>query len=221
MKKLSLVIASVFITCVSWAQFDFMPSATQATFSVGSVPAVEVTIYETTVDDVEKEWKNILKKLDGKVNGKGKEFMADNVNYPELSNTPVDMYYSFTQQDNNVRMVLAVDLGTGMLSAGTDPNKFNVVKGMLHKFSKSQTQASVENLVKIESKQLKEDENTLEKLEKEKEKLEKEIEDAKEVIEKAKREIEENIENQGKQKQLISKQKEKVAIIEKKSKSIN
>jgi hypothetical protein len=207
MKKLNLVIASVLMTCSAWAQFDFMPNATQATFSVGSVPAVEVTIYETTVDYIEKEWKNILKQLNGKVNGKGKEFIADNVNYPELSNTPVDMYYSFTQQDNNVRMVLAVDLGTGMLSAGTDPNKFNIVKGMLHKFSKSQTQASVKNLVKIESKKLEEDENALEKLVREKEKLEKEIE--------------ENIENQGKQKQLISKQKEKVALIEKKSKSIN
>ena len=221
MKKLSLIITSVFMTFCAWAQFDFMPKATQATFSVGSVPEIEVTIYETDVNDAEKEWKNVLKKLDGKVSGRGNEFMADNVNYPELSNTPVDMYYNFTQQDNNVRMVLAVDLGTGMLSAGTDPNKFNVVKGMLLKFSKMQTQASVESLLKAESKQLKDDENALEKLEKEKEKLEKEIEDAKEVIEKAKKDIEENIENQGKQKQLISKQKEKVAIIEKKSKSIN
>lgn len=221
MKKLNLIIASFLITCSAWAQFDFMPKATQATFSVGSVPAMEVIIYETSVDQAEKEWKNILKKLDGKVNGKGKEYMADNVNYPELSNTPVDMYYNFTQQDNNVRMVLAVDLGTGMLSAGTDPNKFNVVKGMLHKFSKSQTKASVEDLLKTEEKQLKDDENALEKLEKEKEKLEKEIEEAKETIEKAKKEIEENIENQGKQKQLIAKQKEKVVIIEKKSKSIN
>lgn len=221
MKNLFLSLSLILVTSIAFAQYDFMPKATQANFSIGSVSAMEVTIFECNVENAEKEWKNALKKLDGKVNSKGGEGMADNVNYPELSNTPVDMYYTFKQEESDVIMTVAIDLGTGMINPGEFPNKFNVMKGMLHNFAKSMTKASVADILKSETKQLKEDEQVLEKLEKEQGRFEKEISEAEQVIKKAQESIKQNITDQSKQKEMISKQKSKVIAIEKKSKSIN
>jgi valyl-tRNA synthetase len=221
MKKLLLILGIISITAICSAQYNFMPSSTMAKFSIGDVSAMEVTIYESKVKDVEKNWNNVLKNMNGEVSGNGDETFGDNINYPELSNTTVNMYYRFTQHAAHVSMILAVDLGSGLMSPGQFPRQFNIVKGMLLNFSKLQTTASVANLLMLETKQLKSDNESLEKLEELKASLEKDIKQAQRTIERAQEELSENEENQDKQKEQISKQQLKVKAAEKKSNALN
>lgn len=222
MKKLSLLLftlCGLFIT--AHAQLDHKVSVTQAQLRVGLVPALSVTMYFTTVNQVEKDWSRLLKKMDGKTDGKANDGMADNVNYPELSNTPVDMYYSITQQNEHVKLIVAVDMGTGIMNPGEHPNQYNVMKGLVADFAKQETISGLEQLIKTEEKTLKDLESNLKGLKKDQSKLEDDIKDYQERIEDAKVQIASLINNQGVQQEAIKNQEERIKTLEKKLKSVN
>lgn len=180
-------------------------------FSSGSQPCLVCTIYANTQDEVQSEWKSLLKDFKNeKVKNNGDEVFGDNVLIKDWGNNPVDVYATFTEnkKDQTVEMHVAYDLGGAYLKSSDD--RYNYAEKMVKEFAIKMTKIPLEKKVKDNEKALGKLEDNQKDLEKENKGLKSDIESYKEKIKKAEDDIKKNEENQTKKKAEIETQKKVV-----------
>ena len=203
-----------------------IPAGAQVKVEVkeGSVPlesgrqnGFSIILNTDDVKEVESEWKSVLKKFDGKVEGKlKKELFADDAEISAISSNTIDIY-SIGREVGKDKVELSVcfDLGGVYLSSSVNKEAAKEAIKILEDFGKEFQKNMLEKELKAQEKALKELEKEHEGLVKDKEKYEKDIEDAKELIEKRKKEIEENIKDQATKSEEIKSQEKVIEELEK------
>jgi len=203
--KLLLVLA--LFTLLSYGQKKIEVKACKEKFSVGTVDAYTVNIYEADVKYVKKSWKKLLKNYSGSVK-MGSEIFADDVMIKRMSDNTVDVYTKINEKkDGIVEIKCAVDLGGVFLSKSSHPLKHKEFKKILKDFTIKVSKDAVNEKIKDEEKVLKKIENEQENLVSTKEKLTKEIEKYKQKILDNEAIIEQNLKDQEQKKKDIEAQK--------------
>eukprot|EP00746_Dinoflagellata_sp_MGD_P018650 gnl/MRDRNA2_/MRDRNA2_143251_c0_seq1.p1 gnl/MRDRNA2_/MRDRNA2_143251_c0~~gnl/MRDRNA2_/MRDRNA2_143251_c0_seq1.p1 ORF type:complete len:228 (+),score=68.07 gnl/MRDRNA2_/MRDRNA2_143251_c0_seq1:361-1044(+) len=209
MKQLILTLGISLITLITFGQYKIAVQEGGENLGGSNHNAFKVVIYEAEQKDVEKEWKEEMKKMGAKTQMK-KEMFGDDAKVSEMGENSFDIYARAKEVDKGVELAVAIDLGGAYLSSGQHGAQAKYIKEKLHNFAVEVTKEAIAGMVKAEEEKQKELEKELEKLEKEKEKLEKSIEDnekaiedAKKAIEQAKKDIEQNGKDQGEKKKEI------------------
>ncbi len=187
----------------------------------GNHNALIISIPGATVDDVEKAWKNEMKKMGGKFSKEKGEYFADDCKNKKMGDNTFDVYARAEEEgDGAVKLVVAFDLGGAFMSSGAHGEQFKIMQEEIYSFA-------VETCKDIIGKELKEQEKMLGKLEKEQkdlvkdnEDLHKDIEDYKKKIAEAEKDIEDNEKDQGTKKEEIIAQKAVVKEVDEKMKAV-
>ena len=144
--------------------------------------ALLVTIYEAEKNDIEKAWKNKMKKYDAKVSSK-KEIFADNAVINELGNNTIDLYAAIQEDgDKKHTLMVAIDLGGAYLSSTTHSSQYTAMKNILYGFAVNLTKEAIAGQAKAAEKVLAGLENDQKDLIKSKENLQEDIADYKQKI---------------------------------------
>ena len=190
---ISILIIQLFSFSLLAQDYDFTVSESKMVLGGGLNNTLSVKIYESNEKDIIKDWKNILKKNDAKVDI-GKEIVANNVLLKDLSDLPFNCFSSLKSLEKDVyQLNVCVYLGGNYLSFNEHPAKYKVFADFLSEFAKATSIQSLDNLVKMAKQELSKKESDLAKLKDTKEKLESEIAGWKKDIQKAEDDIEINI----------------------------
>lgn len=202
MRKLFFILAFLAVK-FSFAQYSIKVKESKDDIGGGNNKCLTVSIYETTIDDVEKAWEKLMKSYNAKVSSK-KEIFADNALIKDLTNNTVDLYAkAIKKSDNEIQFLVAVDLGGAFLNSSEHSSQFKTMEKIVRDFAKKATLDGLENKLNNQQKVFEKRTKELEELIKDKEKLEKDIENYKEKIKKAEDDIKRNIDNQSaKQKEV-------------------
>lgn len=194
----------------------------------GKNPALIVTIYEITAEEVEKSWRALMKDYKAQTSS-GDEIFADNAVIKKINdNNTIDVYAKAEKvKEGEIKFMVAFDLGGAFLSSSSHKDKFGEAKTFVYDFAVKAMRDAVIAQRKSAEKQLAKLENEQKDLEKQKSKLEKNIEDYKGKIEDYQKKIklaEEDISNnkneQKKKKTEVEAQKKAVEAILSKEKTI-
>ena len=223
MKKIYTLLTIVSIclmTTFSNAQEKLQVSESSESIGGGSNNALTVTIYQVNKKEVEKEWKDLMKKMKAKVSIK-KEIFADDAQHKKMGDNTFDVYARVEETgENEVKLIAAFDLGGAFMSSGQHPEKFAFVKQIVYDFAVDMTKKAIEKEVKEEEKTLVKMEKEQEDLVKSKEQLHSDIEEYKQKIEQAEKDIEQNEKDQETKKTEIDEQKKVVEEVKKKLDSV-
>jgi hypothetical protein len=211
-----LLLSSVFLCAQN---FTIQVTEGNEQIGAGNNNALIVTIYETDLETVEKEWKSRVKDFNTEKTNLSKHVLfADNAVIKEMGNNTIDIYTTFAEkkEERSVRMVVAFDLGGAYLSSGTHKDKFDVAKKIIYDFAVKLSREGVNEQVKVANKAY---DKLLEKqkdLEKDKKDLEADILNYKEKIKAAEEAIKKNDADQLLKKKEIEEQKKAVDAVKKK-----
>lgn len=207
MKKLICLIITLVIPFSNFfGQYKFDVSESNSSFNDGQKNSFKVNIYESTVHDVEKEWKKIMKDWNGKVDEKKHEFFADNVTFKNMGDNTFDTYAICVKKSNYIEFVVAVDLGGAYLSHSDHPDQSKVFDKFLLKFANDATKSGLRHIVKEEEQKKNQLTKEFDHLVKDKEKLENDIEHWKKSISKAEDDIKSNVSSQEAKKNELANQ---------------
>jgi len=192
--------------------FDFSVSSNVNSLSV-EIPYADEPYVNGRLKKLLKSW------------GKHKESKGEHsslmVEMKEMGKIPFNVYARVTLLKNeNISVHFGFDLGGAFLSKREHSEKFNLIEKLVATFASDVVKDWVRDELKKEEKILHQLEKEQKDLEKRKGSLEKEIQDFEKKIERNKAEIKENIELQGKKKDAIQLQDEKVKKIDKKLKEL-
>jgi hypothetical protein len=155
----------------------------------------ETTIYNSSLSDIEKAWKELMKDYDGKVKKSKREIISTNTLVPLFGSTPQNIYFrTYELNDSVAKIIVAIEVGTNYIDpvgASGDAAK-SFIRTFAFEHSKTRTNAKLANKEK-ENKQL---ENKKRQLVRENEKLEKNLKKWKKSIEEAELKLKENIADQ-------------------------
>lgn len=219
MKK---VLCSLFLLlALSSVAQSYSISVTESNEAIGAGNnnALVVTLYETDIETVEKEWKSRVKDFNTeKTNLSKHSLFADNAVIKEMGNGTVDIYTNFSEkkEDRTVRMIVAFDLGGAFCSSSNDKGKFEVAKKIVQEFAIRITKESVSEKLKLASKALEKLEDKQKDLEKENKNLQDDIKNYNEKIKKAEEDTKKNVAEQETKKKEIEAQKKVVEEVKKK-----
>jgi hypothetical protein len=209
-----------FTTLSLLAQYSFNISESNYSFAKGSHHGFSITIYETSSNDIEKEWKKLMKDWHGKVDEKKHEFFADDATLKSMGENSFDTYAFCSEKDNSIHFIAAVDLGGAYLNSSQHKDQATAFKKELMAFAKKVSQNGLDSKIK----EAKHEEHQLEKdfnhLVKQEEKLKNDISDWEKSIQKAKDDIKSNAKEQEDKKQEITEQSKVVEGLDKRKKSI-
>lgn len=127
--------------------------------------------------DVDKEFKAYLKQFkSGKIKKQKGELLFDNIIIPEMSNTTIDLYVDFKDQENGVNILTYFDMGTQFLDTNLeDDRSVQYARRLMDNFARYVRGNVLENEIKNSEKSL--------------EKAQKDLEDAKNSIQESREEI--------------------------------
>ena len=218
MKNLILIL--LVFPALSFAQTKISVEEEMVAIDGMSRNSLTVMIPQASSDEVKKAWKKKLKDLKGKVSDKTVIFGDDCEDKSMGENT--FYVYSLVEEatDEDVRLVVAFDLGGAYLNTKEHPEKYPAAQKIVSDFAVEQAKEAVKIEIDAVQKVLKEFEKDLSGLEKDKEKLEKDIKDYQKKIEDAKAEIEKNAAAQANKTTEIEGLKSSVTDLEKKMKAI-
>ena len=176
----------------------------------GKNPALVVSIYDASVDEVGSKWKSLMKGYKGKVDMKDEVF-ADNAVIKEINdNNTIDIYAKIEKvSDGETKLTVAFNLGGAFLSSSSK-DKFNAAKTIVNDFAKKTTQEAIAGMRKAEEKKLSNMQDEQHDLEKKQEKLASSIEDYKQKIEDYKQKIKDAEDNTTKNKAEQEKKKTEI-----------
>ena len=187
----------------------------------GSNNALVVTIYETDADEIEKEWKSLMKGYDAKVSSKDGIF-ADNALIKSMGPNTMDIYAKTVKvKDKEVKLVVGFDLGGAYLSSSKHGDQYKEAKKIVHDFAVKMTKEGIGGQMKAAEKVLDKLTDQQKDLVKDQEGLQKDIEDYKAKIKKAEDDIVKNKSEQEKKKQEVEAQKKVVDAISQKQKAVD
>lgn len=182
-------------------------------------PVLQVTIYESTENDVEKAWKSLMKGYNAKVTSKEVIF-SDNAKITELSTNTVDTYAMMSSTDEGVKFSVAIDLGGAFVNSTTHATYYDIAEKMVKDFAIDVCKKAVKAKYEAELAKQKKLENELKDLAKKKEKLANDITEWQKSIANAEKEIEINIKDQESTTTLIQDQAKVVEAVLKKLEGI-
>lgn len=192
-------------------------------------PALVVTIYDATPEEVESKWKSLMKDNKAKVSTSDGVF-ADNAVISEINgNNTIDIWAKAEKiKDGETKLTVAFNLGGAFLSSSNDKDKFNAAKKMVNDFAIKTTRDAIAGIRKAEEKKLAKLADEQRDLEKQQEKLTSNIEDYNKKIEDYKKKIKEaeddkakNKTEQEKKKAEVETQKKQVEVITAKENAVD
>ncbi len=192
MKKISLIILFVAISCLSPKLFAQTIRETMLAMSQGTHNALVTELPTMDLKEINKKWEKHIKQFDGKIkiDKKRGEILTDNCIIKEIGgNNTVDVYAAFTQNNNVIQLAVWYDLGGAYLSSQAHPAKYPAAEKVLTEFSAIIARSLVESELETEIAKQNELSNHLKNLSKDKNTLEKQIENDKKAIEDAKEKI--------------------------------
>ena len=182
-------------------------------------PVLQVTIYESTENDVEKAWKSLMKGYTAKVTS-NEVIFSDNAKITELSTNTVDTYAMMSSTDEGVKFSVAIDLGGAFVNSTTHATYYDIAEKMVKDFAVDVCKKAVKAKYEAELAKQKKLENELKDLAKKKEKLANDITEWQKSIANAEKEIEINIKDQESTTTLIQDQAKVVEAVLKKLEGI-
>ena len=188
MKFLAIFLLSVLIAPFSYGQIMESKKA----MSQGDMNALVVTLPDTEVKVVEKEWEKFMKDHKAKVRGikKSDEVFSDDAKLESISNNTVDVYSLVIQSGDDTKLSVWFDLGGAYLNSGDYPDKYANAKKLLHDFSGIVSKTYIANMLQVEEKKMKDLEGNLKDIDKSQENSERDIIKYQEKIEEEKANIE-------------------------------
>ena len=187
-------------------------------FSTGTQNSLSTTILENSKDDVESEWKSLLKDFKNeKVKNNNGELFADNIVIKEWGNNTIDIYTTFEEAKKTkiVKMHVAFDLGGTYLKSSEQKDKYNYATKMIKDFAVKMTKIPLNEKVKDATKLLDKSQDDQKDLEKDNKNLKSDIESYKEKTRKAEDDVKKNEANQVTKKAAIEAQKKAVEAAKK------
>ena len=209
-----------FISFSFFAQYSFTLNEGEYAFMKGTHHGFIIPIYESSIHDVEKDWKKLMKDWHGKVDEKKHEFFADDATFKNMGENSFDTYAYCKEKDGHIDFVVAVDLGGAFLNYNQHKNKADAFKKELVSFAKNASINGLNNKIKKEKHVQGQMQKDLEHLLKQKDKLNSDIESWKKEIEKAENDIQKNIKDQGSKKLEANKQSKLIESLENQKKKI-
>ncbi|MBK5286349.1 MAG: hypothetical protein JJE25_13195, partial [Bacteroidia bacterium] len=160
----------------------------------GGSPAYAVMVYETDESTVEKEWKSLMKKNDGKTSDSRGVLIARNVLLKDLSNDTVTVYSKTEKEKEGIR--LTVTTSRSLDASG--------LKRIMENFARQLTKESIADQQKDAVKELEKQERTLERLVRDNSDLHKDIERYNDKIKDAEKDIKKNLNDQEDMKRTVA-----------------
>jgi chromosome segregation ATPase len=219
MKKISLIVISLLFIIPAIAQKTKVEESSEK-IADGKNNTLVVWIREADKKDVEKEWVSLMKKNKAKVSSK-KEIFADDAVLPLISSNTVDVYAIVEQKDNDVKLIVAFDLGGAFLNSKEHSAQFKAAERMVYDFAVEISKQNVQNTIAAEQKKMSDLEKKKDNLEKDTKKKEKEIEDYKKKIEDNENAIKTNSSDIETLNKEMNDQKSVIEALEKKFKAID
>ncbi|MBI2967986.1 MAG: hypothetical protein HYY40_09255 [Bacteroidetes bacterium] len=230
MKSLTIIV----LYCLGFvyplsAQHKIKTEESHQNIGGGRNNAVVVTIYDLDESSVEKGWKNELKNFNPEKTGtKSGEIFADNASLGSVSGNVFDIYARAEKSgENEVKFIVAFDLGGAFLSSAQHGGSFRTAEKMVYDFAVKMTLQGVAEKLKLAKKELEKRNRKLEQLVKDKERLNQDIEkyktqimQAEGNIVRAQEEIKENEKMQEDAKYQIGEQEKAVKEIEDQEKKV-
>jgi DNA invertase Pin-like site-specific DNA recombinase len=187
----------------------------------GKNNALVVSIYEASMDVIEKEWRSEMKGLRGKVSTAGSDIFTDNAFLKSMGNNSVDIYARFEKvSDKETKLIVGVDLGGAYMTSSQHGQAFGEMRDLVNAFALRVSKEAV-------MAQLKEAEKALEKIQKKQagliktnEELKRDIESYKAKIQQAEREVDSNVKEQDATKKELEAQTKVVEAIREKERKI-
>ncbi|GAB1404294.1 hypothetical protein MASR1M74_14730 [Lentimicrobium sp.] len=138
-------------------------------------PGLWVNIPESSIADIEKDWKKKLEKgTKSKVLNKENEMTIFGAQWGDISPEPVNVFSRFKEADSASRLFVAVELKRDEFITKQSP-QYTALENMLVSFAKDKYLSVANDQLANESKKLKDLEKNLESLRKNKQKLESQI----------------------------------------------
>lgn len=216
------------ITAASAQKISIKVSESSERIGNGKNNALVVTVYDATIDEVGKAWKEKMKDYKGKV-AMGDEILADNAVIKEINgNNTIDVYARLEKvKDNETKLIVAFDLGGAFLNSSEHKDKFPVAKKLVYDFAVQTTREAIAGQRKAAEKVFNKLEDEKQDLEKQQNKLNSNIEDYKAKIEDYNKRIKEAQDNlvknktdQDKKKTEVDAQKKVVDAVTAKEKAV-
>ena len=147
-------------------------------------PALVVSIYDASSDDVESKWKSLMKDYKGKVSTKGEIFSDNSVISTINGNNTIDIYAKVVKiNDGETKLTAAFDLGGAFISSSNNKDKFNEARKLVNDFAIKTTKDAIAGKRKAAEKVLGNLQDDQHGLEKQQSKLNSNVEDYKAKIE--------------------------------------
>ena len=202
------------------AQNVIKVSESSESIAGGQHNALSVNILQADKSDIEREWKNLMRKYDAKVR-RVREIFADDAEISEISENTIDVYaYVDDRNEDEPVLIVAFDMGGDFLNSSKHAREFQQAKEILYEFGLEMTKDAIKEELKGAEKDLKQQDRELTRLIRDKERLQDDIENYKQKITDAENDIITNEQDQEKKKQDIELQKQLILEIEEKLKSV-
>ncbi len=186
----------------------------------GNNNSLVVWIPESNRKLVAKEWAALMKKNKASVKSK-KEIFADDAILPQISSNTIDIYAITEQKKNDVKLIVAFDLGGAFLSSRSHESQYIVAEKMVYDFAVEVARQNVQSSIAAEKKIMTGLEKKMEKLEKDNSKRQKSNEKMKKQIESNEKVISDNQKTIESYSNDIKNSKSKIETLEKKFKAVD
>ena len=227
--KYALILPFLFATVAGFSQkINIKVSEENEHIGGNKNPALVVSIYDATQDEVESKWKSLMRDYKGKMSTSDGVF-ADNAVISAINgNNTIDIWAKASKaKDGEIKFVVAIDLGGVFLSSSNNNDKFKEAKKMVYEFAVKTTKEAIAGQRKAAEKILSNLEDDKKDLEKKQEKLNSNVEDYKSKIEDYNKKIKEaqdelstNKTDQEKKKGEVDAQKKVVEAVTAKESSV-
>ena len=217
-----LILFSVLISIGTsfFSQYKISVSEKSVKFNDGNYNSFTVPIYELSKKEVEKLWKKTMKDMKANVSSKKNEMKGDDAKVKAMGENTFDIYSIAVENDDDVQLSIAFDLGGAFLSSSEHSDKAKYMKSTIYKFAVDATKEGIRGILKQEEKKQTDFQKQFDDLVKQKDKLEKDITNWEKSIEKAKDDIKENLKNQENKQKEIESQSKVIQAVKDKEKAV-
>lgn len=217
MRNFILSICLVFVT----AQFLSAQLYEKAVpMSEGSNNALTLTLPRISVKDAEKVWQQYMDDFydsKAKWNRKTKEWVIEDADIVALGRgKTIDMFTTFDESGDGVKVNLWVDLDGDFLTSREYPDRYTDAEKLMMRYALEVAKASVQEELDHEERELKKLETDMRKLKNANDRYHRDIERAKEAIKKAEEDIVKNVRDQEDMLKKLELQQELIDQIRKK-----
>lgn len=153
--KFILLATTTFLAFAAFSQ-EIKTEEKHVEFANGRHNAIVITIPYGKKEIVEKELRSELKSWDGKYNSSKGEMTTVGSSMKAMGDKPFDSYAKvILDNDEEVQVAVAVDLGGAYLESKTHGSQFKVIEARLKKFGLEAAHKSLDDQIDLETKKLK------------------------------------------------------------------